>query len=745
MGIINMTQKIKDPVKRDLQLLEIVEDVIDYKEKSAGNLSDLITSDDLAGGLWSSEIKAWMQGETLKSLFFNDDWVFILVDLVAQKISKQRMKVYKTTKKENRYSTEEVPDHPLNARLSMPNAYQDYHAWMYSQIVEYTLMGNDVNWISKNEIIVLGAERVTMNFKQNGELKSYTYITKDSDGNVDKKRTMEFPAEQVVHVRRPNPCSMLWGLSPFIPGRKSILFNRYSADYLNQFYLRNALPGIALKMDEHVNEQVALRLLRSFESAYTGRRNQRRTMILPKGVSAQEMSHTIADQNLIELIDRNRETIINILKVPKHELSLASVGSLGSEENKMSLRNFWSSTLIPTMKMIAGSWTNYFQEELGKDHFFKFDLSDVEVLQDDVLKKAKLAREMLATHTLNEVRAALYSLAPLEDGDFTPATESTVGQNNDNNIPLEPQGSIDESELSVDDVIVKAVMNKYADHIDYSLKKLDEEVDREQDGVLDQVFNIYSETAASAIDALVSEFKSKADDDKKLLRIRRKIDKAVDNLEEDWLDFHQLKLGEASERSYKVITRTLTGDFDEAALEAIKRRRADGRKTRLHNHGIEAFQNFTKTSTDKAMDIITDGLKRGRNVRNIADDLVKKFTDDELTIGTAERIARTEILTAASIGKYEATKDLAELLPNMKKVWITAKDDAVRGNPSGPKSKNDHFIMEAKVVDFDKPFKMNTGEDMLYPRDPQGSAGQVINCRCDFIAIPADKIPDLSI
>jgi hypothetical protein len=225
-------------------------------------------------------------------------------------------------------------------------------------------------------------------------------------------------------MRRPNPSSLLWGLSPFIPGRKSVLFNRYSQEYLNSFYQKGAIPGFALTMDKEANEKNAIRLLKSFETAYTGRRNMRRTLLLPKGVGLQETAHTLANQELAIYIDKNRETIINILRVPKHKLSLQEAGSLGSQEAKIAMKNFWYSALIPTMGIIAGEQTRFFRQRglLAPDLALEFDLSKVEALQEDQSDKADLAKKYLDSGwSLNEVRTKVWELpASTESGADVP-------------------------------------------------------------------------------------------------------------------------------------------------------------------------------------------------------------------------------------------------------------------------------------------------------------------------------------
>ena len=333
---------------------QVARELSNYVEKSW----DMANSGDAVGNeLWSSELRAFLDAHTLKSLFFSEDWVFIITDLIANKISAQPLKVMRSTmNQDGTESVEEDPEHPLNELLEQPNDWQDYSQWMYNTCVELYLMGNAIIWHAprSGQLITMPTENVSLNFNDDGSVASYevSQVRNDESGIRELTSTQSFKVDEIIHLRRANPSSLLWGLSPFIPGRKSILFNRYSTDYLNAFYLKQATPGLALSLDRSVNEDVALRQLRSFEVAYQGRKNMRRTLILPKGVDAKPLTHSLGDQKLIEHIELNRETICGLLKVPKHELSLQAAGSLGSEEHKMALRNFWEATLIPGMRTI---------------------------------------------------------------------------------------------------------------------------------------------------------------------------------------------------------------------------------------------------------------------------------------------------------------------------------------------------------------------------------------------------------
>ena len=47
----------------------------------------------------------------------------------------------------------------------------------------------------------------------------------------------------------------------------------------------------------------------------------------------------------------------------------------------------------------------------------------------------------------------------------------------------------------------------------------------------------------------------------------------------------------------------------------------------------------------------------------------------------------------------------------------------------------DHVLMMGVTVPLDGPFIMPDGSEMMQPLDGDGSARQVINCRCTFVAV----------
>ncbi len=94
----------------------------------------------------------------------------------------------------------------------------------------------------------------------------------------------------------------------------------------------------------------------------------------------------------------------------------------------------------------------------------------------------------------------------------------------------------------------------------------------------------------------------------------------------------------------------------------------------------------------------------------------------------ANRIAQTETTRAFNHATLEGYKKSTVV---SGKEWVSN----IMGNPRHPpESEFDHLGANGEVVDVDKPFVL-TGEDLMYPGDDAGSAGNTISCHCSLMPV----------
>lgn len=733
---------------------------------------DLIrdTDPEYTAGLWQSETKAVIDAVTLKGLFFQEDWVYITVDRIASKISSQWLRVMREEVVDGKKVVKPDEAHPVQRLLDQPNKYQDYHSWMYSVVADLCLLGNAVLYYApaSGQIVPVPAERVVLRFDRTGGPEAYEVTTLTQDSQPLLQKGMKLPVDQVCHIRRPNPASLLWGLSPFLAGRQSLLFSRYSKEWLNNFYIKGAQPGLVLEMTDEANEKALLRLLKSFESAYHGRRGQRRTLVLPKGIKANPITHSLADQQLKDYVAQNRETILAILGVPKHAVSLAESGSLGSEEYRQAMKDFWAGPLKSFMRMIAGTLTKHFKDELGEGRFLEFDVSDVDILQEDQATKADLAGKLLTTHTLNEVRKLLYDLPPLQDGDRTPGVSTGFDALPPPPVALPVKEAEPEMLLSAagpertttEARVPERLQGFYAmlksnppwwrrrtEMIQGRAKPAQEKIAKAMAGIFKKQEDLVLQALSAAKKKAV-----KAEGPISMTEFKKRIQTAFDGLTDQYLEETQGELLEIVNAGYNA---QLVLPINMPALDrisALRARNEEGRRSILEARGIDAFKSISATTTDSVvtrtenvMRQIESGTSANQTLQDIAETIQDYFA--EVTPARAMMIARTEVLTASSLGQAAMMEDAAEALGDsdqMMKVWVNAQDERVRGNPDGlySNAKHDHWEVAADgPIPYDKPFS----NGLMFPRDPDGDPGNTIQCRCTMITYPASQAAALNL
>jgi uncharacterized protein with gpF-like domain len=210
--------------------------------------------------------------------------------------------------------------------------------------------------------------------------------------------------------------------------------------------------------------------------------------------------------------------------------------------------------------------------------------------------------------------------------------------------------------------------------------------------------------------------------------LKARIDKAMKKLKSTFVKDYGTILEGQVELGYDI---TINVPFNKPYQEAIAAiSNKERRREILDARGIDTFENVSKTTTDKIMTSVAVGIKEGKTVAEIAETIRNIAT---LASGRANTIARTETLTANSIGQAAAMEDAASVIPKLVKVWINAGDERVRGNPGGlyPDAKDDHWIMQGEVQDYDQEFS----NGLSYPRDTKGGPEQTINCRCTFLTL----------
>ena len=697
-----------------------------YDSEFDGRLKylDSYSNAEPSGAFWSSENQAYMDIQTIKSLFQSEDSVFLTVDAIAQPISTLPLRVFKVAYRDGKEIKEVDMSHPLNKLLQKPNKLSTSSEVIYNLVADYTLAGNNFAWKGDaGNLYQLPAENIIYDFDKQGLPNGY-FVASNFDNGIPN---IQFRADlkDIGHAKRPNPSSAIYGLSPFAPAKRPILFNRYSQEYLNNFYLKGATPQIMLELGDNANEKSVSRLLSSFEQAYTGRRNQRRTVILPKGVSSQVVETKIADQELKELIMDMFDRILAVLKVPKHLVGLQESGSLGSQETKSIMAYFWQTVITDTATAaISQPLTDLYAKELGEDYVIDFDYSQVPELKDDEQAKADLSNSLQGIMTVNEIREKYWDLPPIDGGDTIappgfsqfassfaqPGQQETEKKNVKSTEEAKP-AEAEEAEKITLEVEEKKSPDRYAAAMDNFLFQLTETIKivRKLNKKTKAATDAFNADPGSVYDALMASY---------------------DSFEDQYTSTFNEQLQSVSDIGYDQQLVLVDSSIDTNALRAAKQRDESGRHAMLAARGLESFKMIRETTLDQVMSRITEGLEKELTLGEV-ENSIRKYMQANAA-NRAGTIARTETLQALTVGQESVFNQARDAGIDFEKTWITAGDGRVRDAHAG---------VNGMTVDDKEPFVV-AGEELMHPRDPKGSAANTINCRCTVIMKPKKKEED---
>ena len=132
---------------------------------------------------------------------------------------------------------------------------------------------------------------------------------------------------------------------------------------------------------------------------------------------------------------------------------------------------------------------------------------------------------------------------------------------------------------------------------------------------------------------------------------------------------------------------------------------------------------ITKVTESKINAIITDGMKNGVNLKDIAKTLEKEIHG--MSKSRAMTIARTETASSYSIATNQMLKE-----GGFSRMWWHVG--------GGKTDRPNHVAIDGETISGDEAYSIG----LLHPHDPDADASEVINCYCVEIGIGGNEIDE---
>ena len=504
------------------------------------------------------------------------------------------------------------------------------------------------------------------------------------------------PRDQMIFNKYYNPSNIVRGQSPLDAARISLDSEYGAVKYNQSFFDKGTTIGAVYQTDEVLGDAQFNRLKHDLIASRQGGNSMHEALLLDGGVKLSNLRPSNKDLEFLELRKFTREEIAMIYKVPKSELSLYE--DVNYATAKSADASFWKKTLIPLMRLIQEQFNTDFLNRIGLEGFF--DIMSIDVLNEDISQKADGAVKFWSMgvpfNVINEVMNL--GFPEIQTGN-TASFDLKVS-----NVPEPVKG--------IDPAILKALTIPLYEPVkgdqtnDVTMKKLR---DAKWKSLMDPILPIMGRTSKA-----VKEYFF--DVEQRLLKqLNKNITdihtKAVSDLDLEWVinAFNDDRLKKAIEPGIEesIALGVSTANIpNETILNMIATR---GKK-------IVSINGTAKDQVINGIkDILNEGIREGWTESERAaaiNDTIKRTMKNNKS--NARTIARTETHSAYEEGRWEAVK---EAKPSHK-MWLSSRDSAVRSA---------HQI-DGEIQKIDDLFS----NGLLYPLEPNGDAGNVINCRCTF-------------
>jgi len=372
-----------------------------------------------SGNYFGSEFDIQATIGRLKSLYLKEPWVNTCSSLIARNLVTVPFRVY------SKSTDEVVKNHPLEALINTGNYITSKVFRDSCSYTDLVLAGNYFLILTKDNksCFWVPVESVTPNLRNSdteenkkkiievGPLESITI----GENSLLRLSEEVIPFERVIHIKLPNPFNPFYGLPLIIAASRPILLDRYKNEYEMAFYLRGGMHSGVIETEQDISKTRMERLMRTFEQAFTGKRNWWRQLFLPKGAKWINSTLSMAEMQHLESLKENRSTLLANLGVPPSQVGLVQDVNRSTAEDQKA--NLWNNTIVPLCLMIESGWnSSHLIKNVYKDKFYiKADFEGLDALEGSFYTKCELGEKAKSFMTIDEIREFILNIPKLGD------------------------------------------------------------------------------------------------------------------------------------------------------------------------------------------------------------------------------------------------------------------------------------------------------------------------------------------
>lgn len=647
-----------------------------------------------------------------KNPYSNNAWVYSAIRTISQNISQVPFLFYENIQNENKL----VTSGDLVDLFNNPNPLLTSSRQLIEATMVYFSLRGEAFWILEgrdnitqipDEIWCVEPNRFTAILDDQNMLTGWKY---------QGKKVITLDTDHVIHFKYFDPDNEIRGLSPLRAAHKSIEQDMYANEFNSNFFKNGATVGGVLKTSDSLSDDEFNRLKNQFNDRHQGYNKSHNILLIENAVDFTEARMSQKDMDFIELKKLSRSEIFAVYKI--NEVILGLYSDIKSYEGiKTAHKTYWQECLIPKIRLIESVlYSKLFSKINGGKIVGKFDLSNVEALQEDYHKKVETAKLLFSmgypVDMINKRLDMGFEDIPGGDVGYLPFGLVEVGS--EKSSPELPEDSKQIPHMETKALSSKNTWNTYIKKQKPVQKLFKREIDKffnKQKGrVLGRLNLIYGKS-----------FNINIKDNNIDVKIK---DMTADIFDDD---IENKEIKKLFERLYLISLQTGAELVAEeiGVVDFIYMPIPPTELASLKKRFEEFLPDINKTTKDGIRKAIKEGITEGESITEIAKRIQGEYKD--IKASRAMTIARTEANATIQAGRQEQMK----VEGITQHVWITAGNENVRAN---------HQRLEGSVAIIGEHFKYSDGtySKLKHPGDSGAGASETIGCLCTTAAILDD-------
>ena len=285
---------------------------------------------------------------------------------------------------------EERPDHALKQLLDKPNPEMSGYEFLFELTMYDSIAGNMFYekersragrvvglwpmWPQRVKIIAVPSKP--------GQRVKRSVQAYEWRSGAD---SVQLPAENVIHFKRPHPREKLWGFPPLAAAAREGDTDNSATDFVNSFFKNAGIPFGMFKVAGYIDPAERKRIEEAYLGMHSGKAQWHKPLILAEGTEWVSMADSFKDMDFPNLRQITETRICMVYQVPPIIIGAFSGLERSTFSNfQESQASFWLQTLTPHYRRIQDCLNLHLAPEFGRDIRVRFDFSGVKALQEEV-------------------------------------------------------------------------------------------------------------------------------------------------------------------------------------------------------------------------------------------------------------------------------------------------------------------------------------------------------------------------